>query len=132
MELIDLQARREEDEMNRLASDLGRFSNTGHQSEPTTPPEHREAGVTHSLTRPSRFSSTSMTSPPGMAVTSNRPSRSGSQIASPSAEVLRTVSSQSTAHMPSKSVPGSRRDSDEEDGDEFANAYVTMKPRSNV
>ena len=132
MELIDLQARREEDEMNRLASDLGRFSNAGHQSEPTTPPEHREAGVTHSLARPSRFSSASMTSPPGVAVASNRPSRSGSQITSPSTEISRTVSSQSTTHMPSKSVPGSRRDSDEEDGDDFANAYVTMKPRSNM
>ena len=131
MELIDLQARREEDEMHRLATDLSRFGTAGNQSEPTTPPEHREA-ILNPVIRPSRFSSASMTSPPVVAVNSTRPSRSGSQIASPSTEISSTVSSQSTTIIPSKSVPGSRRDSDEEDADDYTKAYATMKPRSNM
>jgi hypothetical protein len=107
MELLDLQTRSHEDEMNRLYSNLGRYSISGHQSEPTTPPEYRDGGFPNVLTRPNRFSA-SLASPPGLG--SARQSRSGSQIASPP-----IATAQSISHMPSKSVPGSRRNSDEED-----------------
>src|ERR1051326_7870806 len=115
MALLDLQAKNQEDEMVRLATDLNRFNMSGHQSEPTTPPEYRENGYSNNNSnnntiypRTNRFSSASLASPPGLA--SNRQSRSCSQITSPP-----QATSQSVSHIPSKSVPGSRRNSDEEE-----------------
>ncbi|KAI9815703.1 MAG: hypothetical protein M1827_002099 [Pycnora praestabilis] len=113
MQLIDLQQRREEQEILQMAEDLGRVNTSGgHQSEPTTPPEYRESGFPSAFSRPNRFSSSSLTSPPpGL---NNRVSRSGSQITSPSNELVQSRQSYVTSSkMPSKSVPGSRRNSDE-------------------
>lgn len=109
MELLDLQAKNQEDEMVRLASDLNRYNLSGRQSEPTTPPEYGENGFTSIFPRQNRFSSASLTSPPGL--NANRASRSGSQITSPPHH----MTSQSISHIPSKSMPGSRRNSDEEE-----------------
>ncbi len=126
MQLIDLQTKREEDEMHRLAQDLSHIRTSGHQSEPTTPPEYRDNGFPSAFSRPSRFSSASLTSPPGSSILSNRPSRAGSQVTSPP-QIYKT---QTVSHISSKSMPGSRRNSDEEDEDLFDYAIASMNPRS--
>ncbi|EON61784.1 hypothetical protein W97_01001 [Coniosporium apollinis CBS 100218] len=129
MQLIDLQSKREEDEMHRLAQDLSHIRTSGHQSEPTTPPEYRDNGFPSAFSRPSRFSSASMTSPPGSSFLSNRPSRAGSQVTSPP----QAYKTQPISHISSKSMPGSRRNSDEEDDEDlFDYAVSTMNPRSGV
>jgi hypothetical protein len=105
MELIDLQSRREEEEIHRLSSDI----QYGKHSQPTTPPEYSDSnGFPTALSRPNRFSMSSIT--PG--VTTPRGSRSGSIMSPPSGNQAQGNG------IPSKSVPGSRRGSDEE-GDEF-------------
>jgi len=122
MELIDLQAENSKDEMMRLSSEVShRYSMPGHQSEPTTPPEYREdafqeKGFPSALSRPNRFSASNLTSPPGLQTSSNRASRSGSQV----------MNSPFHSHKPAKSVPGTRRNSDEDDeeGYEFEIANV--------
>ncbi len=129
MERIDLRTKHEEDEMQRLAHDLKRFTANGPQSEPNTPPEHRDNVFPSSLSRPNRFSSSSLTAPPGLSSLSNRPSRSGSQITSPAADLSRAYAAQTPTHLPSKSVPGSRRNSDEED-DDFEPEIMSMNPRT--
>lgn len=111
MELIDLQSRRDEEEISRLSSDI----QYGKHSQPTTPPEFSDSnGFPTALSRPNRFSMSSIT--PGM--TTPRGSRSGSQITSPPS------SSQGNGYLPAKSMPGSRRNSDE-DGDDFENDDFT-------
>ena len=118
MQLLDLQQRKEEQELAQMQKDLGRnnSSTAGPQSEPTTPPEYRETnpGFPSVFSRPNRYSASSLMSPPGLY---NRPGRSGSQIASPP-----TGNIQSRLPMddklPSKSVPGSRRNSDEDEKEE--------------
>lgn len=108
MELIDLQSRRDEEEINRLSTDI-RY---GKHSQPTTPPEYNNAskGFPTSLSRPNRFSLSSIT-----GMTTPRSARSGSQLASPP-----SAPANSNGFLPSKSMPGSRRNSDEE-GDDFDN-----------
>ncbi|PSN68391.1 ARM repeat-containing protein [Corynespora cassiicola Philippines] len=114
MELIDLQSRRDEEEIHRLSSDI----QYGKHSQPTTPPEYNNTnGFPTALSRPNRFSMSSIT--PGM--TTPRGSRSGSQITSPPAS---THSTQGNGYLPSKSMPGSRRGSDE-DRDDFDNGNGT-------
>ncbi|KAF2002512.1 ARM repeat-containing protein [Amniculicola lignicola CBS 123094] len=125
MELIDLQSRQEEAEISRLASDI----TYGKHSQPTTPPEHNDSnGFPTSLSRPNRFSMSSIT--PGM--TTPRGSRANSYITSPPSS---TAGAQATTNgfLPSKSMPGSRRGSDEEaDGFEHED-FAPMSPvfRSN-
>lgn len=130
MALIDLQQRNQEDEINRLSNEVGRFGISGHQviprSEPTTPPEHRDPGFPSAFARPNRFSPASLQSPPGLQALATRPSRSGSQAASSAFN----ISSISMTHLPSKSVPGTRRNSDEEDDDEYEYQITNMNPRS--
>lgn len=110
MDLIDPETRREVDEVKRLEQDIHRFT-SGHQSEPTTPPEYYS--YPSAVSRPNRYSSSALTSPPGLA---NRPARSGSQLTSPPASYVRPFSSHAAVNqLPSKSVPGSRRNSDEEE-----------------
>jgi hypothetical protein len=113
MELIDLQSRREEEEISRLSSDI----QYGKHSQPTTPPEFVDSnGFPTALSRPNRFSMSSIT--PGM--TTPRGSRSGSLLMSP-------PSGSASNGLPSKSMPGSRRNSDEE-GDEFEDSFSPMSP----
>ncbi|KAI9823340.1 MAG: hypothetical protein M1832_002564 [Thelocarpon impressellum] len=108
MQLIDLQQQKEEQEIMQMTEALGQVTTSaGYQSEPTTPPEYRDSGFPSSLSRPNRFSTSSLTSPPGLNKSV------GSQLASPVSELphSQVVSNK----MPSKSVPGSRRNSDEDE-----------------
>jgi hypothetical protein len=136
MELLDHRFKAEGDELSRLSSEMGRASissqgHQGHQSEPTTPPEFRDGGFPNQFSRPgsNRFSLNSalngalngFTSPPTM---SNRQSRSGSQLTAPPS------GSGQSSQLPSKSMPGSRRGSDEESDDHYDNAgmFPIMSP----
>lgn len=89
MQMLDLKQRRDEQELAQMQEDLGRANETnqGHQSEPTTPPEYGDSssGFPSAFSRPNRYSTSSITLPPGLF---NRPGRSGSQIASPSSATL--------------------------------------------
>lgn len=117
MQLLDLQQQREEQELAQMQEDLGRANNTtGHQSEPTTPPEYRNSanGFPSVFSRPNRYSLSSISSPPGLA---NRPGRSGSQLTSPRSVLIpsRYIMDET---LPSQSVPASRRDSEQDEKEE--------------
>ncbi|KAJ4289718.1 hypothetical protein N0V90_011048 [Kalmusia sp. IMI 367209] len=115
MELIDMQSRQEEEEINRLSSDI-RY---GKHSQPTTPPEYsNSSGFPSSLSRPNRFSMSAIN--PGL--TTPRGNRSGSQLTSPP-----SARSQGNGFIPSQSMPGSRRNSDE-DGDDFNDDFTPESP----
>ncbi|KAJ4131126.1 hypothetical protein NW768_006668 [Fusarium equiseti] len=112
MQKLDQQQRREALELAQMEEEVGRMG--GHQSEPTTPPEYRDnSGFPTFLSRPSRYSMSSLTSPPGLF---NRPVRSGSQLASPQSGIrqARYGFDDTTTQMPSRSVPTTRRNSDDE------------------
>ncbi|KAG9233476.1 armadillo-type protein [Amylocarpus encephaloides] len=131
MQLLDLQQRREEQELAQMQEDLGRSKNpnAGHQSEPTTPPEYRESssGFPSVFSRPNRYSASSLTSPPGLY---NRPGRSGSQLTSPQSAIL--PSRMMEDKLPSKSVPGSRRNSDEDEKEEAVRQDPTSHRSTNA
>lgn len=130
MQLLDLQQRREEQELQQMTEDLGRSKNNqGHQSEPTTPPEYREtsSGFPSVFSRPNRYSTSALTSPPGLY---NRPGRSGSQITSPRSGILQ--SQMMDDKLPSKSVPGSRRNSDEDEKEEAVRQDPTSHRSTNA
>ncbi|KAK0363246.1 hypothetical protein LTS02_013069 [Friedmanniomyces endolithicus] len=84
-------------------------------SEPASPPpaDYGSAFPT-AFSKPNRYSNASLTSVPGI---SNRPSRSNTQMTSPSAGFARPYTS-GGIHLPSQSVPGSRRQSDDEEDDD--------------
>lgn len=115
MKLLDLQEQRlqqgtDNSDIEQVGMEFGRINLTGGPvSEPTTPPDFSDAGFPSSLSRPNRFSTNSMTSPPGL---NNRFSQSSSQLASPSGIVN---GSNSLQKPPAKSMPGSRRNSDDEE-----------------
>ncbi|MCJ1399136.1 hypothetical protein MMC11_002338 [Xylographa trunciseda] len=109
LEKFDRQQALEEKELHRMANDLqGLNLSTGHQSEPTTPPEYRDHVFPSIYSRRNRYSSSSLVSPPGI---NNRLSRSGSQLTSPPTDPAQTQASEEVDKLPSKSVPGSRRGS---------------------
>jgi hypothetical protein len=113
MELLDLQSQRGEEEINRLSTDL-RYNKPAH-SQPTTPPEYNEGnGFPTAFSRPNRFSMSSIN--PGMSAT--RDSRANSQVTSPPTNVM------GNGNLPSQSMPGSRRNSDE-DHDNFPKETFT-------
>ncbi|KKY24830.1 putative mrna binding protein pumilio 2 [Diplodia seriata] len=126
MELYDIQIKGVQNDFNRLSQDVVPPNNyTGHQSEPTTPPEYRDQGFPSAFSRPQRYSMQSLTSPQQSYHSgSTRPSRSGSQITSPGQNFPQGIS-----HIPSKSMPGSRRGSDEEE-DNYEFDVSNMNPRS--
>ncbi|KAE8449213.1 hypothetical protein EG329_008380 [Mollisiaceae sp. DMI_Dod_QoI] len=132
MQLLDLQQRREEQELAQMAEDLGRTNNNtaGHQSEPTTPPEYREStsGFPSVFSRPNRYSTSSLTSPPGLY---NRPGRSGSQLTSPQSGIIQSRFMMDDK-LPSKSVPGSRRNSDEDEKEEAVRQDPTSHRATNA
>ncbi|KUJ08544.1 ARM repeat-containing protein [Mollisia scopiformis] len=132
MQLLDLQQRREEQELAQMQEDLGRTNNNtaGHQSEPTTPPEYREStsGFPSVFSRPNRYSTSSLTSPPGLY---NRPGRSGSQLTSPQSGIIQSRFMMDDK-LPSKSVPGSRRNSDEEEKEEAVRQDPTSHRATNA
>ncbi|OAG11068.1 ARM repeat-containing protein [Paraphaeosphaeria sporulosa] len=115
MELIDMQSRQEEEEINRLSSDI-RY---GKHSTPSTPPEYaNNTGFPSSFSRPNRFSMSAIN--PGL--TTPRGSRAGSQITSPP-----SARSQQGNGFAAQSMPGSRRNSDE-DGDDFNDQFTPESP----
>ncbi|KAF2878427.1 armadillo-type protein [Massariosphaeria phaeospora] len=125
MELMDLQSRRDEEEISRLSSDIG----YGKHSQPTTPPEFSDPkGFPTAFSRPNRFSMSSIN--PGMITP--RGGRSGSQITSPPSFAhgdQGNYANHGNGFLPSKSMPGSRRNSDE-DGDELD--HENFAPQSPV
>ncbi|PBP23942.1 RNA-binding protein [Diplocarpon rosae] len=131
MQLLDLQQRREEQELAQMQEDLGRGgTNAGHQSEPTTPPEYREStsGFPTVFSRPNRYSTSSLTSPPGIY---NRPGRSGSQLTSPQGGIVQSRLMMDDK-LPSESVPGSRRNSDEDEKEKAVRQDPTSHRSTNA
>lgn len=116
MKLLDLQEQRLQQcastsDADQLVREFGQVNLTaGPVSEPTTPPDYTDAGFPTSFSRPDRFSISSVTSPPGL---NNRFSQSSAQLASsPSGAVNgRNL----PPKPPAKSMPGSRRNSDDEE-----------------
>lgn len=117
MKLLDLQEQglrqpTSTQDMDRVTGRLNRVSLTA-VSEPTTPPEYAENGFSSQFSRPGRYSMNNITSPPGLT---NRFSQSSSHITSPPSG---TISSNGMYNQnqkpPAKSMPGSRRNSDEEE-----------------
>lgn len=104
-------------EMDNLSRAFTRTSlSTAPVSEPTTPPEFVESAFPSSLSKPGRYSMGIM-SPPGLPNPSNRFSQSSINVSSPPTSKLPPSSQpQAQTHrMSIKSMPGSRRDSEEED-----------------
>ncbi|KAJ4557958.1 hypothetical protein HRR78_001633 [Exophiala dermatitidis] len=100
-------------DLERISTRLNRISLNGPVSEPTTPPEYADSGLSNRFSRSSRLSMNSIMSPPGL---SKRFSQSSSQITSPPANRLSGNGLYSQSEKPSaKSVPGSRRGSDEDE-----------------
>ncbi|KAG9964529.1 ARM repeat-containing protein, partial [Aureobasidium melanogenum] len=127
MAMIDPETRREVDEHQRLEQDISMFT-SGHLSEPTTPPEYYSSvNRVHSA----RLSTASLASPPGFPT---RPSRPGSQLASPQTTFSRPVTSHvHSTSIPSRSVPASRRGSDEDDEDtSFSFADMNHRAAANL
>lgn len=124
MELIDLQSRRGEEEIHRLSSDL-RYGKQPAHSQPTTPPEYSEknTGFPTAFSRPNRFSMSSINP-------TSRGSRANSQVTSPPGGFFGNGNSNGSSNNnnnnghPSQSVPGTRRNSDE-DHDDFDNDDFT-------
>ncbi|KZL69709.1 RNA-binding protein (pumilio domain-containing protein) [Colletotrichum tofieldiae] len=125
MQKLEQAQRREEMELAKMQDDLRH----GHQSEPTTPPEyHESSGFPTMFSRPNRYSTSSLTSPPGLF---NRPGRSGSQLTSPQSTLMQSRFNFDD-HMPSRSVPGSRRNSDEDEKEEAVRQDPTSHRSSNA
>ncbi|KAL4872731.1 hypothetical protein BDV12DRAFT_182759 [Aspergillus spectabilis] len=109
MKLLDLQHEREQLEMNQLAKDLAKAGISGPVSEPTTPPEHREKGFPGAFSRPTRFSTSSVTSSPGFF------NVFASSVTSPPGQVNHDSAQTPINRFAVHSVPGSRRNSEKED-----------------
>ena len=107
--------------MDQLARDLAKAGVSGPVSEPTTPPEYRENGLPGGFARPTRFSTSSVTSSPGFFnVFAPSQVASPGQVNSPGAQ---TPTNRFSVH----SVPGSRRNSEKED---FSQEQMTSPYRS--
>jgi hypothetical protein len=100
------------EDINGMTGRLNRISLTA-VSEPTTPPEYSENGLSRQYSHSNRYSLNNIASPPGL---SNRFSQSSSHITSPPSGNFSTNSAFNQAQKPpAKSMPGSRRNSDEEE-----------------
>ena len=112
----------DEAQVNNVSVRLGRTSLSDPVSEPTTPPEYTQGPYSNSrFSRSSRLSANSIISPPGL---SSRLSQNSSQITSPAG---RLSGSMYQAHRAStKSMPGSRRGSDEEE--DYAEDLPNIRP----
>ncbi|KAI1780467.1 ARM repeat-containing protein [Hypoxylon cercidicola] len=135
MHKLDQQQRRDEFDIAQMQEDLvsrNGIGVTGHQSEPTTPPEYREtsSGFPTMFSRPNRYSTPSLglVSPPGLFTT--RPGRSGSQLTSPQSGILQSRFFDDP--LPSRSVPGSRRNSDEDEKEEALRQDPTSHRSTNA
>jgi hypothetical protein len=123
MKLLDMQHERERQEIDQLARDLAHAGLSGPVSEPTTPPEYRDGGFPTSFARPSRFSTSSVTSSPGIFNIF-----SPSQVTSPPAtsQARNGATSGSNHRFSVHSVPGSRRNSEEEEY--FPDSVAAYRP----
>ena len=111
MQERNLQMGASKEELETISSRLHRSSLTGPVSEPTTPPEYNDGVYSNRFSRSSRMSNNSIMSPPGLG----KRTSGTSSIMSPGATRL-SGSMYNQAQKPSaKSVPGSRRGSDEEE-----------------
>jgi hypothetical protein len=113
----------DESELDSISARLNRASLNGPVSEPTTPPDYSEGPFSSGrYSRSSRMSTNSIISPPGLG---SRLSQPGSQITSPAGRL--SGSMYTSAHRAStKSMPGSRRGSDEEE--DFAEDLPNIRP----
>ncbi|ROT42456.1 ARM repeat-containing protein [Sodiomyces alkalinus F11] len=126
MQKLEQAQRREELELAKMQDDLTR---QGHQSEPTTPPEyHDSSGFPSMFSRPNRYSMSSLISPPGLF---NRPARSGSLLTSPPSNIL-SSRMPFEDHLPSRSVPITRRNSDDEEKEEAVRQDPSSHRSSNA
>ncbi|KAL6707045.1 hypothetical protein ACN47E_004797 [Coniothyrium glycines] len=114
MELIDLQSRRVQEELSGDA----RYGKPAH-SQPSTPPEYNEGnGFPNAFSRPNRFSMSSINP---TTRTTPRASRANSQVISPPSNLF------GNGNLPSHSMPGTRRNSDEDD--DFDNDdFIPLSP----
>lgn len=126
--LFDAELAKHEVELGHMLEEHGRLS--GHQSEPTTPPEYREnpSGFPSVFSRPNRYSLSSLTSPAGMA---NRSARSGSVLTSPQSGIPLSRFAFDD-QLPSWSVPGSSRNSDDDEKEEAVRQDPTSHRSSNA
>jgi len=126
MDLIEAQTRRDAEELQRLRQDL---QVVGQQNEPTTPPENQENGFPSSFSRQNRISAAGVVSPLGVI---NRPSRAGSQVLVTSPPLERARAYQAlTGGYAAQSVPGSRPESDGDEGqDEYNDSVLSLNHRS--
>jgi hypothetical protein len=119
LRLLDLQERNLQlggaSDLEGISTRMNRISLNGPVSEPTTPPEYADSGFSNRFSRSSRLSMNSVISPPGLSL-GNRMSQTSSQITSPPANRMSGNGMFSQSQKPSaKSVPGSRRGSDEDE-----------------
>ncbi|KAK3701582.1 hypothetical protein LTR37_015436 [Vermiconidia calcicola] len=114
LEAVDDETRREVEEGLRHERTITQMIA---QSEPTTPPDYQDS-FTSSVSRPNRYSTNSLTSPIGVTT---RPNRSSTQLTSPSAGAVRPYTASYVSNLPSQSVPGSRRQSDDEEEEDNFN-----------
>jgi len=96
--------------MDQIARDLAQVGITGPVSEPTTPPEYRETGFPSVFSRPTRFSTSSVTTSPGIFNIF-----APSQVSSPPTQVKSPMASTPNQGSAPQSVLGSRRNSEEEE-----------------
>ncbi|RMZ91329.1 hypothetical protein DV736_g1417, partial [Chaetothyriales sp. CBS 134916] len=117
LRLLELQERSiqmgaSRDELESISTRLHRMSLTGPVSEPTTPPEYADSSFSNRYSRSSRVSTNSIISPPGLT---KRGSQASSQITSPGVARFSGGMYVQGPKPSAKSVPGSRRGSDEEE-----------------
>src|SRR5947207_14287292 len=102
MKLLDLQQEKEKQEMDQIARDLAQAGMTGPVSEPTTAPEYRDTGFPSVFSRPTRFSTSSVTTSPGIFNIF-----APSQVASPPTQVKSPMASTPKQGSAPQSVLGS-------------------------
>jgi len=124
MDLIDLQAKREEDELRRLQQDLSSNNGNSQAGEPATPPESRDNGFPTALSRLNRFSASNATFATGLT---NRLSRTESQLSSPPSERARAYQAL-TSGGGSSQAPMLAGDPEEEDN--YADTILDFNHRS--
>ena len=107
------QQERSDQELEQMIQAFDQNAIVGHQSEPTTPPEYRDSVPSSVFSRQNRYSASTLVSPPGLN-SMNRTQRSGSVLTSPPTEIAQTLHNHISADtLPSKSVPASRRGSND-------------------
>jgi len=125
MALIDPETRREVDEARKLEDDISLFtSELLNESETRSQPRVPSLQTSNMYTN--RFSNSSLASPAFSA----QPSRTGSQITSPPAELTNTYFP--SQNLPSQSVPTSQHNSDHEadSDDDYKVPYSHSRQKS--